>query len=168
MDKYVFRDTDITGFEEYDIVGDDYKTLIDTCCKYCTVMSLYITDSKLNHLDELEKFRIPKNENIKFIYEHYGGNPAYWASVKYYRVCPELKELLLKISDSIFKWLNGWGYKNPDDPTFYRKDGSVFFTSTIHDGECILMPKENEDVTGILSNKNWKVYMPIKFEFPLG
>ena len=156
MNKYVFRDTDITGFEEYDIVGDDYKTLIDTCCKYCTVMSLYITDLHLNGLEKLEKFRIPKRDNIKFVYKHYWGDPLYYQKVRYYRVCPESKKLLIEISDSIFKWLNGWGNNNPDDPTFYREDGSVFFTSTIHEGLCVLIPKENEDVSKVLTNSNWK------------
>jgi len=70
-------------------------------------------------------------------------------------MCPELCELLLKITDSIFKWIDGWGFKNPEDPCFYRDDGSAFFTSVIHEGVVKLTPRENEDVSKIISNPLW-------------
>ena len=72
----------------------------------------------------------------------------------YYRVCDKLCDILLKTTNHIFSWLNGWGYENPEDPTFYREDGSLFFTSTIHEGECTLFVRD-EDVSEILANKLW-------------
>ncbi|MBE6625537.1 MAG: hypothetical protein E7622_07885 [Ruminococcaceae bacterium] len=61
----------------------------------------------------------------------------------------------MKITDSIFKWIDGWGFKNPEDPCFYRDDGSAFFTSVIHEGVVKLTPRENEDVSKIISNPLW-------------
>lgn len=156
MKKYVFYDTDITGQEEYDIAGEDYRELIQICCKYCTIVSLRITHAETSFVNELEKYRIPKDKNITFVYKHYYGisskNPT---EVKFYRICPELYELLLKISESVFKWIYGWGYTNPEDPAFYRSDGSVFFSSIIHEGECTLTPINGENISKIIEKGHW-------------
>lgn len=157
---YKFFDTDCTGREEYDISGEEYKELITTCCKYCEIMSLRFLSPQTSFINELDQFVTSEIKNITFIYEHYYRNikPENQPDVKYYRVCPELCELLLKIADSIFKWIYGWGYTNPEDPVFYRADGSVFFSSVIHDGECALTPRSTEDVSNIISKDHWILF----------
>ena len=147
---YNFYDTDDMGFEEYDITGKEYESLIRACCKYCVVLSFRITKPNVKALIELEKFRIKKPDNITFEFVHYGKG----ANVHYFRICDEVCNILLNTTNNIFSWITGWGYENPDDPTFYREDGSVFFTSTIHDGECTLFIRD-EDVSEILANKLW-------------
>ena len=68
MKIYKFYDTDITGWEEYDITGEDYKELMRTCCKYSHTMSFTILDSDVvSYIYELEKFAIEKEENIQDI-----------------------------------------------------------------------------------------------------
>ena len=157
MSKYIFRDTDISGEAEYDITGDNYVKLISVCCKYSSYLSLRITSNEISGAKELEKYVVPKKKNLVYMYDQFYRENSLQSNleVKYYRVCPELRDLLLRISDSIFKWINGWGYVNPEDPVFYRADGSVFFSSIIHDGECLLYPNDEEDISEILLNDNW-------------
>ena len=61
------------------------------------------------------------------------------------------RELLNSISDDLRDFVNCWGINNPEDPSFYREDGTVFFCSTVH--ECIfdISIDPNEDVSDLLS-----------------
>ena len=151
MKKYTFYDTDLTGHTQYDISGNEYQELIKICCKYSATISLKITDKSIQIAKELEKFEIPVTHEVLNTYKHYSDK----SDIHHYILCNEVQEILLKTCDSIFQWINGWGYTNPDDPVFYRNDGSVFFESTIHDGICILYPLENEDINSIIANKLW-------------
>lgn len=148
---YKFYDTDIDGLNEFDICGNSYKKLIKVCCEYCDFFSLIITNSNSELLSKLCEYRIPKNKKITYVFNHYDINSTI---IEYFQVSSELCEVLLNNTNSIFSWINGWGYNNPEDPTFYRKDGSVFFTSTIHEGECTLYV-QNEDVSEIIASNNW-------------
>ena len=152
MREYKFLDTDPMGFgwEEYDIVGEDHAELIRTCCKYSKTVSFAIGIDKWSLIEKLEAYRIPKDNNITFI------SPVSWRNgipdeIRYYRVCPELCELLIQYVDNIWDWL----FANPEDPIFYRADGSVFFKSRIHDGWCILTPRDDENVDHIVKKAHW-------------
>lgn len=153
--EYIFYnyDADPNIHTEYDICGQEYKTLVEICCKYCKTMSLRICKDSIDYVDDLEVFRCEKPDNIDFF--HYTTSLDAEDCIRYYRICHELKDLLEKASDSIMNWVSTWGYKNPEDPVFYREDGSVFFSSITHEGECILYPREDEDVRDIISNPNW-------------
>lgn len=157
MKRYKFYDTDITGREDYDIIGEYYKELIQICCKYCTVFSLKFTDPRTCFMKELEKYRIPIDKNAVIAYAHYYRELSieYQKEIRFYKITPALCELLLHISDSVFHWSFAYGYHNPEDPVFYRSDGSIFFDSVIHEGYCTLMPREDEDIRSILSKGNW-------------
>ena len=159
MIKYRFYDTDITGRENYDITGEHYKEVIQTCCKYCTELSLRIIDPQTCFMIELEQYRISIDKNIVMAYTHYYREFSieYQKEVRFYKVTPALCELLLHISDSVFQWIFAYGYHNPEDPVFYRADGSIFFDCVIHEGYCTFMPRENEDISQILSRGNWKL-----------
>ncbi|MBQ6825743.1 MAG: hypothetical protein IJP34_03675 [Clostridia bacterium] len=148
---YNFYDTDSSGMAEYNICNEDYKVLLEICFKYCKTMSLIITNNNSKLLKKIEKFQIEKSENIIYKFNHYDNNVL----IKYYQTCSELLEVLLNTTDNIFSWINGWGYDNPEDITFYRDDGSVFFTSIIHNGKCSLFVRKNEDVSLIIKNKLW-------------
>ncbi len=158
MSMFVFYDTDCNGEEEYDIFGEEYRTLIKACCKYCNTLSLRITHPDTSFVNELEKFATNKtNENIS-VYQHYFGtdmDAQCLYEIRYYKICEELERTLLSISDSVFKWIYGWGQTNPEDPVFYRHDGSVFFYSIVHEGKCALIPQANENVEQIISNNHW-------------
>lgn len=150
---YEFSDTDETGNEEYNLDGEEYRTLIEKCGEYCTVFSLIVTNEKSQLLEKLHRLEIPKNENITYEFEHYKNCNL---KIKYYMVCRESMGEILSNTKGIFCFINGWGYSNPEDLTFYRKDGSVFFTSTVHEGECKLFVDDTkEDVSQILSSGVW-------------
>lgn len=148
---YKFYDTDDLGMGEYDVAGADYVKLIEACCKHCTFFSLVITNPDSAILEKLQPFEISKSDVIKFEFDHYEKSSV---TVKYYKVSSALCKTILSQTNSIFCWINGWGFSNPEDPTFYRDDGSVFFTSTIHEGECTLMVQD-EDVFDIVSDERW-------------
>ena len=154
MKTYIFYDTDLYGQSEYNICQDEYKELIRTLCKYSTTFSVLKTNPNTESSDmfnKLKNFEIEKSADITHKFSHYREKTT---KVFYYRVCPELCEIILQNTDNIFCWIDGWDYKNPEDPTFYRENGSILFTSTIHDGECALFV-ENENFENILSNKLW-------------
>ncbi len=150
---YKFYDTDVEGLEDYDIAGEDYRTLIEICCKYCTTFSLIATNKNSELLEKLKIYEVEKNEKITHVFTHYGNG---YIPVKYYKVSSALCQTILSNTKNIRSWINGWGLTNPEDPTFYREDGSVFFTSTIHEGECTLMIKD-EDVSEIISDPRWNL-----------
>ena len=151
MKKYVFYDTDIEGNEEYDIREEAYETLMRTCCQYSSTLSVGYWRSDLKVFQALQAFEIEKPQNIL-------AEQAYYApdrQMRYYKVCPELCDVLLKAAGGIFEWIDGWGFHNPEDPIFYRSDGTVFFTSVIHDGVCAIMPRDDEDVEQLLGAVAW-------------
>lgn len=162
MEKtYYFYDTDPTGHAEYDIAGRDFAELIEVCCRYCETLSFLVWGAEGKAAEKLEPYRIPKPDAITYAHrETYrvgslDGRSNVYPETRYYRVCPELCAVLPQIADHIFQWLDGWGYHNPEDPVFYRSDGSVFFSSVIHDGKCILTPRGGEDVSRVISKGHW-------------
>jgi len=157
MKEYIFYDTDDTGFEEYDICGEDYRRLIETCCKYSSYFSVFHSASQpekvLPLLTQLEPYEIPKPASVPNMYTHYEYVSG---TAHYYRVCPELCEVLMNSVVSLFDWIPIRGFQNPEDPAFYRKNGTPFFSSTIHEGCCILTPYWDENVESIISAGPWK------------
>lgn len=161
MGIYKFFDTDITGHEDYDISGKAYQKLIQTCFQYCTTVSVIISPNFIDDLAAWEPYRIPKPANSEMVYCHYGvpspenANRINDYEIRYYRLVLPMQELILSRTESIFQWVCGWGYNNPDDITFYRADGSVFFTSVIHEGECTLSPRADENIKDIITQEHW-------------
>lgn len=163
MRKYAFFDTDPSGMAEYDIAGENYEKLIHCCCQYCSSVALLVDNSRVTQmriLTDLEQYRIPTTPEIESMYfgeyghyGHQGSNPLY--EVRHYTLCPAVEGILLHSAHSIFSWLCGWGFTNPADPTFFRKDGSVFLSSVIHEGECRLFAEETENVDMVVAEAGW-------------
>lgn len=132
---------DLTSEEEYDLKGEEYRKFIELCCKINHTLSFSIGNPNICSQEiqrKLEKYEIAcPNHNL---------------DIHYYQICSELCELLLDSVSSIFSWI---GYIMPEDITFYRLDGSIFLKTSIHEGELTLMPRDNEDVFSIISNKHW-------------
>lgn len=153
--KYYYEDN---ADGEYDISNEDFENLIRTCCKYSAILSLnyYNFDGKKALFKKkLEKFKSLNGfPLVSFVECHnHGGTRVY------YDVCPELCEILLDSANSIFdEWVSGWKMYGPDDPTFYREDGTVFMNTVTHDYEITLRPRENEDVSEIISKKGWHTH----------
>ena len=166
--RYKFFDCDaVDSHIEYNIVGQDYQTLIALCARYCSSFSVIVKRTDTDLIAQMEPFRIPRPDNTTHCYPymrpdgsgHYVRMTDEELGVRFYRMCPELCRILLTGTQGIFEWIHDWGYRNPEDPSFYREDGSVFFTSVIHEGVLTLFPRESEDVSALLSIRKW-----IRFE----
>ena len=161
MVKYEFYDYSWDGKTEYsfDIKEQDYQILIDICCKYSTVMSFifFKRNENISLRQELEPYRIICPNNITNSFYHYKYyNLVKNEDIRYYRVCPELCNILKHYANSIYEWIQGWDFNNPEDPTFYREDGSAFLTTIIHEGYVLLTPRADEDVSVIVSRDGWQ------------
>lgn len=158
MNVYKFYDTDPTGFADYDIKGSAYSTLLETCFQYCSAVSMRIASAQVVLPTVFERFRLPLTDNVLYAYRHYYGDnlTRLHKEARLFTLSPQIMAEIMNITDSVFKWINGWGYKNPEDPVFYRKDGSIFFSSIIHEGECTLTPRQCENISHIVSQGNWK------------
>lgn len=163
MKKYIFKSWNDNWDYDYDIQGESFRKLIETCGKYCEYVSFWYfhaNDEKRQHYSELAPFLTQTPEWGKKFLVPYSYDPSGHSdiAVRFYKVCPELLETMLKISDKMFTWLDGWDCGNPEDPTFYRSDGSVFLDTVVHDSQCVLSPREGEDVKDILSAETWEEY----------
>ena len=155
--KYKFRDTDDIGEDDYDIEGESYRELIDICCQYCSVVSfdLYPQWADAEYLMQIQQHLIKRDNTYRRVVKEFGSYVT-GSDKRYYTVCAEMCELLKK-GNNIFSWF--WEKEPPfhfENLTFYRNDGTVFFESITHEGECYLYAKETEDVIRIVSNEHWE------------
>lgn len=44
---------------------------------------------------------------------------------------------------------------NPEDPTFFRSDASIFFHPVVHEGMALLCARDDEDVSTIVCRPGW-------------
>ena len=155
--KYRFCDTDETGWDEYDIEGEDYCALIDVCCQYCSIVSfdIYPQYEDAEYLMQIQKYLIKRDDTYRVVTGEFASYTT-GSDKRYYTVCAEMCDLLKK-EKSIFSWFGE--EKNPfhfENLTFYRNDETVFFESITHEGECYLLVREAEDVSQIVSNPLWE------------
>ena len=164
MEMYREYDTNIDGDcnEELDISGNEYEKLLLKCFEYCDTFSIRVKeelleDSGCEELIALENYRIPTRENVLPAYSHYYKEflPVVQEEIRCYRLLPETKKMLTNISNSIFAWISTREHKKPEDLAFYRRDGSVFFSSTVHEGYCNLFAKNGEKIDDIINNNIW-------------
>lgn len=177
MKTYYFYDSDWNyggkGDVEYHIQGEEFRKLLEVCFRYSAYVAFsFSPSSEAKYLQLLAPFEEsvpdvissqaypPKRMWPTETFRCFNGRTVTTTIQKsstnrFYRTCPELIDVLCSVSDSIFTYLDGWGYCNPEDPTFYRADGSVFFSSVIHEGECKLTPRDDEDISEIIRNPLW-------------
>ncbi len=150
MEYYRFYDVDLNGDEEDDIKGikgEEYKELIRVCCEHSKYVSFIIYDKSVSGYDELCKHKFksvdftPKDKYLRK-YE-----------ILYCNICADLQKFLENNVNDVFGWMLGREFTNPEDPTFFREDGTIFFSSCIHEGIVTLRPKD-EDVSHIVSNNS--------------
>lgn len=166
MKIYIAYDTNINGNgnEEYDIANDDYIELLQTCFKYCTSFSFRLRGEKASKLayqlpSELEKYQIETTPHVLPAYSHYYRefSPVVKNEIYCYKACLETYNLICSICNSVFTWISCNCCEKPEDLAFYREDGSVFFNSTVHEGNCELHIQSNENVDSIVKNPIWTI-----------
>lgn len=142
MKRYNFYDTDIFGNEDYDIAGKDYVNLLNFCFKNAKIFSLKYSSVHLTIYESLKAYEIGscveviKNEKVV-----------------YYKTCEQTFNILSKHVNSIFCWMFDQN-ENPEDLMFFREDGSILFSSCIHNGMLSLWIK-NENESSILTGNLW-------------
>lgn len=160
MRVYKFYDSDITGHNELDISGEQYQQFLQVCFQYCATVSVLITPDFDGNIDLWDIYRIPVLPNVQNTYCHYGvpsSKKPDWINrfeIRHYRLTAQMQKLIQSQTNSLFSWTYYYGYHNPDDLAFYRADGSIFFSSVVHEGECTLYLRENEDLSDILSQEH--------------
>ncbi len=158
MKPFFFYLYDEVTQKEQDIIGEAYRTLIDFCCRYSKTVSFIYRTEEL-YYPELECFRIdrPKEITCSFFDLGMGCRDEDEAELRlrFYKVCPEFCQWMKDSAFGVFEWLNGWGFKNPENPIFFRADGSVLLSTVIHDGEIMFCPREGEPAEEILSIGDW-------------
>lgn len=146
-----------------DINGQDYIDYIELCFKYSQYVSLFYepftaygrpNSSGVSELKELQPYRIgciTKND-----WPLTTGIPC---TVCIYSCEKDVKKLFETRVNSLFEWQSYWdGCHNPQDPTFFRKDGSVFSYTSIHEGFSEVYNREGEDVKVLASNPKWRYF----------
>ncbi|MBQ7160614.1 MAG: hypothetical protein IJR90_02790 [Clostridia bacterium] len=165
MADFYYYDTDASGEAEYDISGEEYRLLLETCFKYGEYFSFRYFEDRVNVPAGILRYAVSAKEaNINCVFstrklENESGTAVCDQTV-FLRLTDEVKKWILSVTDSIFKWIDGWGNKNPEDPMFYRADGSVLFESVIHDGVIHFNASENENLSAILSDPLWTIKKP--------
>lgn len=161
---YAFFDINIYNEREdceFDLIGEDYRELIETCCKHCEYFSLiYEYSVYMKQTDPIWSLLKPfsvKVDPAEFeLYCKYRS--PLQAKKVFYRICPETIEILCTHVNSLWSWIYNSEFRNPEDLTFYRDDASIFFESVTHDGLCAFHTDENEDISHIVSHNNWIEY----------
>ncbi len=146
---YYFYDTNETGTAEYDLSGDAYQELLAVCGKNCAIVS-FLDRTHSKKCEAIEASRIPVPECVSAVYRRHYALEDESQIVQCFRVSDEVLRFLSDHADSVFDWKCG-----VEDLAFFREDGTTFFTSVAHEGECILTPRDSEDVEGLIRSGPW-------------
>ena len=158
---YKFYDSDEHG-NEVPFEGKDFENFLDMCFQYSDYFSfMYDGDfdtsdaaagnffvrafvsSSISEVIQISNFL--NNNTNEIIYRCRLGHNV---KVLFFRCCEASKKMILDFSRDLWAFCSDNG-SMPEDLTFYRKDGTTFFTSLIHEGEAFLFPKDTEPLIGI-------------------
>lgn len=167
MNVYKFYNPSLFGYQDFPIQGSLFNELLDLCSQYCCTLSLQFYSRDVRLYEAFLNYRIPKPKEIPFTGKGDEGDfydecseSGSTPEIMYFRVCSKILRLMHMVSDNLFEWcapVDYFGHNNPENPTFYREDGSVFFTAITHEEECSLMPRCYENVSHILNSAPWVI-----------
>lgn len=153
--KYAFFDGNCYEDVEYDIQGADHDELMRVCFTHSEVFSVLL-GRDIPLADTLRPFEITvEPECYEYAPPYACNGPSMIRELHFYRVCPELYSILTENIHSIWEWIDGWDFKNPENPHFYRADGTCFFMCNTHDGECFFYTRDDEDVSSVVTKDHW-------------
>ena len=144
VELHWFTDWDDERGVDLTVGGQDYAELIDTCFRYCTHVS-FSTRFCGGKIALPEPHISPVDDSDTAVL-----------------LCSEkTREYVLNMTDDLFDWIDSSG--KPEDLTFYRADGSIFFWLLTHEGVCCLLSRPDEDVSGIVRKPDWHTCPPEPF-----
>lgn len=134
----------------YPLAGTHYKCLLQHCFCFSAYVSFSITDPNSEAALEIKRWKVKETDGFP-AKKNINSESVYYA-------CEEIYSVMLSWADDLFDLCTTKNHVFPEDPAFYRSDGSVFFDSIIHEGECSLYPRNSEDISKVLAHGHW-LYM---------
>lgn len=163
---YIFKSWNDSWDFVYDIEDNMFQLLLEMCGKYCSYASFKYSDSEnkeAQNFQVFKKFLVSSNYSFSnnlssgrsFSNQINKQTASPKQEIRYlYNVNTEFIEKMIELSPKLFSWIDGWGYHNPEDPYFYRADGSVFLATSVHNCICCLFLPEGEFIYENLLMKN--------------
>lgn len=139
-----FFDYDEITDKDIVIKGKSFRILLDICFKYSNEFSFLFDETNNKKFVELDAHLTHK---VKKASCHEDLYPTVRQWIKFYKCCEESKRAILSITDDFWKLNGASDLQNPEDLTFYRKDRSVFFCSSRHQGYGTFYPRKGEDIS---------------------
>jgi|MGYP000060895052 hypothetical protein len=145
------------NWDDEDIGGQNYRDFMDLCFRYSRYFTFRYEPEIKN--DRPNPFFVKELPALApFMVESFPMRCWSWwtDTICVYRCTEEAKRFLQNHVYSLFDWQPYWdNHHNPQDPTFFRADGSVFSFSLIHEGYSLVYNREDEDVTLLDSMAGW-------------
>lgn len=148
MKQYTFFDRNYySNSGIFFIAGEHYRILLRKCFKYGMYLSLKVYDETAPFIKELDTWKVHDLSEVSDFIQ-----PTQY---RLYFANTDVYNLFLKKTTSILEY-RCWSVNMPyEDVSFIRKDGSIFFSSIFHEGECSIYPCNDEDVSDILKQGHW-------------
>lgn len=142
-----------------DIYEDDYYSLLQTCFTYSKYFSLRFKRELYEYpreiCDSLNLLNPYMYRSFSALEEPWCGGGLDRFSI--YHCNANTYRIIKQCTNKLFAWMPYWYEKKlPEDPTFFREDGSVFYCQVTHEDIAELYPLWNEDVHLIVSKKGWR------------
>lgn len=148
---FIYKFFDNINGIDYDIKGEDYRQLISRCFLYSENFSLAYR-FKAKDITELAPYLVKSGYSTEWPGYCIGSTGA---TLKIYRSNDKSCNIFMRCTNRIFSWAPSSVL--PEDPAFYRKDGSLFFFSCINEGMCYLLPRRNEEISDIVEKPGWEI-----------
>ena len=133
---------------EFPLSGEHYKELLRCCFQYSAYVSFLRVRPNHPFAGVLKKWEVRNVPQLDSSACDLGLRNVYFA-------CEDLHRAMESWTDDLFSLYTMCEHQFPEDPVFFRSDGSVFFESTIHEGECSISPRSGEDVASVLAYGHW-------------
>lgn len=125
-----------------------YSTLLDLCAESCTSFSLVLNGSisprpserAIEFVAKLQPFVL--GDELRKTWPG-GGTPApgQFGRVIRAKLCDNTLSLLKAAASDLCEWSQPW---LPEDPAFYRDDGTVYLATISHEGGAFFQLKPDE------------------------
>lgn len=137
---------DYDDVTDHDIIirGKSFRVLLDICFQYSNEFSFLFYETNNREFAELDAHLTRKVIKPPYLQDLY---PTVQQWIKFYKCCEESKRAILNLTDDFWALSGALDLQNPEDLTFYRKDRSVFFSSSSHQGYGTFYPRKDEDIS---------------------
>lgn len=135
-----------------------YRELIDVCFEFCDEFQLVIRTDMGGDVSDYENSLKAFGSSLKVMKKE-----SEWAStmlgdgltadVYYFEANEHAKLTLKKMAKSLFDWQIP---KLPEDLSFFSK-GEVWMATSSHENQCVIYPRNEKELSKIMSIKGLKV-----------